>query len=423
MSDQELIEKSKKISLFLRMKARNNLKKADKEIEKPYLFYVDGYNGKHPVFIFSSFPCSKYCQGFCTPCLYSNIIHSTLNKEKIYNSLITQTDFILKNFDELITQKQTESNHKNLNKVYPNKKLATMELCGEGSFLANPEIPLEYREKILEMFKEYSEKEQLNMQIILETKVADFLENIEEFENRKEMIKKMNLTLLFGFESVDDFTRQVIYNKGLELKDFELAIKKAKELELRTSAFLFCGFHSLTQKELIEDVKKSIGYCKKNDIAIYLMLPNLQKFTLNHLLYKNNKFNFPDPRTILEIIKFLIQDSKGDKSSYYFDGYNWSIGGLTTYPEPELFLFSNGKNISCKKCSEKIKEIIYNLARNYNIEQFNQAIEELENCFCKEEYEKFISSENKDKIDIKERVKQNLYFANKQKEEYVEHEK
>ena len=122
MSDQELIEKSKKISLFLRMKARNNLKKADKEIEKPYLFYVDGYNGKHPVFIFSSFPCSKYCQGFCTPCLYSNIIHSTLNKEKIYNSLITQTDFILKNFDELITQKQTESNHKNLNKVYPNKK-------------------------------------------------------------------------------------------------------------------------------------------------------------------------------------------------------------------------------------------------------------------------------------------------------------
>ena len=422
MNDEELIKKSKDISIYLRQKAKSKLKRTDGEIKKPYYFYVDGYNGKHPVFIFSSFPCNKYCQGFCTPCLYSNIVHSKLDPKRVYSSLVSQANFILNNFDEIITSKQKDVNHQNLIKIYPDNKLVTMELCGEGSFLSNPEIPKEYREKILELFREYSEKEKLNMQIIIESKAMDFLKNYQEFKDKEEMIKNFNLTLLFGFESINNFTRQVIYNKGLELSDFELAVKKGKELGFRIGTFLFCGFHSMTQKEIIEDVKKTIEYCKNNDIAIYLMLPNLQKFTLNHLLYVDNKYNFLDPKTILEIIKILVIDSKGHKSSNYFNGYNWSIGGLTTYPEPELFLFSNERNITCKKCSEKIKKIIYDLAKNYDLKKFNNAIKEIEDCSCRKDYEKFISSENIDKLDIQERVKQNLDFADMQKEDYIKKE-
>lgn len=419
MNDQSLIDLSKKIAIFLRINARKQNKYTDDTIKKPFYFYVDGYNGKLPVFIFSSFPCAKYCQGFCTPCLYSNITCSRAKKDEIYNSLIVQAQYIIDNFDNLITDGQTDADHKNLNKIYPGNKLVTAELCGEGSFLANPEIPPEFRRKIIDMFVEYSQKKKLNMQLFFESKISDFLEVYQEFEDQKDFINKYNLTILFGFEAVDDFTRQVIYNKGLELSDFEKGIKKSHEVGFRTGAFVFCGVHSMTQKEIIEDVKKTIEYCRKNNVAIYLMLPNLQPFTLNHLLFTNNRYNLLDPRTVLEIIKILIADSEGTDSSYYLDGHNWSIGGLTTHPQPEMFLFQNKKNISCDKCSNKIKEMIYNLARSYDTVTFLAETKKLDSCKCKKDYIAFTKNEEQDKENLRKRVEDNLSFAMSEKENYI----
>jgi len=381
ISDEELIKKSKEISRFLRSKAKNIVSKRNELIKKPNIFYVDGHNGKHPVIIFSSFPCPKYLQGFCTPCLYSNINHSNLDKDLVYDSLIDQTSFVINNFDDLITNKQKEVGYKNLNIRYPNNKLVTFELCGEGSFLSTPEIPKKHRDKIINLFYDYSKENKLNMQMILEAKATDFLK--EDFEGKKELINDLNMTLLFGFESADYFVREVIYNKWLKLNYFESAINKGKELGFRTAGFVFCGCHSMTQKEIINDVKKSIDYLKERDTAIYLMIPNLQPFTLNHLLYSYGKYGFIEPRTILEMVKYLVNDSNSSKSSYYFNGFNWSIGGLTTYPEPELFLFSNGNNITCKECSTKIKEAVYDLMNSYNVEKFENKMEDLNSCECK----------------------------------------
>ena len=131
ISDNDLIQQSKKISLFLRLKAKHIVSKKNELIKKPNIFYVNGHNGKHPVIIFSSFPCPKYLQGFCTPCLYSNIDHSNLDKELVYDSLIDQTSFIINNFDKLITNEQKKVSYKNMNLRYPNNKLVTYELCGE----------------------------------------------------------------------------------------------------------------------------------------------------------------------------------------------------------------------------------------------------------------------------------------------------
>ncbi|OGF33393.1 hypothetical protein A2533_04710 [Candidatus Falkowbacteria bacterium RIFOXYD2_FULL_35_9] len=418
-SNKILVEQSKKIAIFLRINARKKNKYTYDTIKKPFYFYVDGYNGKLPVFIFSSFPCAKYCQGYCTPCLYSNITCSRAKKDEIYNSLIVQTQYIIDNFDNLITNKQTDAEHKNLHKIYPENKLVTAELCGEGSFLANPEIPSEFRKKIIDMFVEYSQKEKLNMQLFFESKISDFLEVYQEFEDQKDLIKKYNLTLLFGFEAVNDFTRQVLYNKGLQLRDFEKGIKKAQELGFRTGVFVFCGVHSMTQKEIIEDTKQTIEYCRKNNIAFYLMLPNLQPFTLNHLLFINNRYNLLDPRTVLEIIKILIADSDGTDSSYYLNGHNWSIGGLTTHPQPEMFLFQNKKNIACEKCSNRIKRMIYDLAKSYDTEKFMAEAKKLDTCKCKKDYIAFTEYEERNKETLRKRVEDNLTFAMVEKENYI----
>lgn len=419
MKNQELINLSKKTTLFLRVAARKKTKKIKTTIKKPFLFYVEGFNGMHPVFIFSSFPCNRYSQGLCSPCLYSNINHSLMKKDDVYSSLVHQSNFIVKNFDKLITNKQNSVIHKNLFFKYPENKLVTMELCGEGSFFSNGEIPTQYRDKIILPIINYAKKKKLNIQLIFETKVVDVLDNIKGFGKKKSEIQDNNYTLLYGFESVNEFSRNIIYNKGLSLKDFEKAISKSKKMGFRNAAFLFCGFHSMTQKEIINDLRNSIKYLRKNNCAIYLMIPNLQPFTINHLLYKYKRYRFLDPRTVLEIIKILVKNSYGTGSSHYFNGYDWSIGGLTTYPQPEIFLFSNSQNITCSKCSKIIKKAVFDLMKTYNNESFFENIKKVDNCQCKKNYDKYISDEENRKTNLNQRTSDNLKFAFLKKEEYI----
>ncbi|MCX6720540.1 MAG: hypothetical protein NTW11_01935 [Candidatus Staskawiczbacteria bacterium] len=417
---QSISEKSKLLSLFLRVKARLLKKPLKRSAVEPFYFYVDGYNGKHPVFIFSSFPCSKYMQGFCTPCLYSNIVHSTQEKKVVYESLLVQAEYIINNFDNLITKKQNHKVFKNLYKKFPKRPLVTFELCGEGSFLANPEIPSEYRWKIINLFYNYARQKKINMQVLLETKVADFLGIYQEFENKKEIIKDLNLTLIFGFESVNEITRNVIYNKGMDLADFERAVKIAHSLGLRTGAFLFCGFYSMTQREIVEDVRASVSYLSKKNTSIYLMLPNLQPYTINHLLFTSGRYNLLEPRTVVELVKIISENSLGTKSSFYFNGYNWNIGGLTTYPQPELLLFSNHNFVTCDKCTCVIKNALNNLVVDYKIAAFLENIKKIDNCSCKLRYQNFVLKEENNKIPLIERVRANVDFCQKIKDEYIE---
>lgn len=415
----ELTKKTSKILLYLRLKAKNQMKKIEGTIKKPYLFYAHEYNGMQPVFIFSSFPCRRYLQGFCTPCSYSTVVHSSLDKDVIYSSLITQEKYIIKNFDKLVTNKQKDIKNKNLYYKYPNKRMVSLELCGEGSFLDKMEIPKEFREKILELLYDYSRKNKTNIHIFMEAKPADFLETYKDFESKKQEIKDYNMTLLFGFESADEFSRNVLYNKGIKLSNFEKAIKEAKRLGFRVGAFLFTAFHSMTQKELIDDVKKSIEYFRKKGVVIYFMISNLQPYTLVDLIYKYDPKELLDPRTIVEMIKFLIDHPKSNKGSYYCNGFNWSIGGLTTYPEPQMFLFSEPKKISCDKCSKIMAKAVYDLAINYDVKKFNEDIKPTDSCKCKNEYDKFVLNEKKTRGKLIDRVIKNLELAEEKKEDYI----
>lgn len=417
-SDKSLIELSKKVSVFLRQKADKNSGSTEKPIDKPLIFYVDGINGKHPVIIFSSFKCNRYLQGHCAPCLYSNIPHYCGDKDSVYRSLIKQADYVLDNFNELILSKQKQEENSGVFHRFEGGHFVSLELCGEGSFLSNSEIPREFREKILDRFTRLSEKNRINMQLIAESKVSDFLENHMEFEGKSDWVKGFNFTVLFGFESVNDFTRNVVYNKGVEMSDFEKAVGIAKDMGIRVAVFLFCGHHSMTQKEIIEDVKESIRYFRSNGIATYLMLPNIQPYTLNHLLYHYSMHSTLDPWTVVELVKMLVEGSFGAGDSHYFNGHDWSIGGLTTIPEPLFFLFSNKKRVACDSCTREIADMVHELVTTYDVGKFLEKERNM-TCQCRGKYEEAVAKEEASKRPLRKRVEEALRFADEMKKEYA----
>jgi len=414
-----LAEKSCRISRYLRHPQTVNEKRINSTIKKPFKFYPKELIGELAVFIFGSFQCNKFLQGTCVPCFYSGFPHSKKQKKDIYNALLKQTKYILNNFNKLVIKHQKKNCYEyNLYRRFKNKGLNILLLTGEGSFFADHEIPQAYRNKILNSVWKHALKNKLNLQVQCEAKAEDILnaEKKGEFKEYKKLAKDLNLTLEIGLESANDFSRNTIYAKDLQLKDFEKAINITKKHSLITDAFVFCGFHSMTEKEILDDVKKTIDYLREKNIGIRLMFPNIQRHTINHLLYHYKKYNLIDIRTARELIRYLIFNN--NKNNYnYIKGQDWILGGLVSNPTPLLTIFNNPNALSCKKCCRMFEQAIYKLVKTYDPETFERYLKQMKKCKCEKKYQAFLSQAPKKPL--QERVKNNLEFADKLKKDYL----
>jgi hypothetical protein len=147
--------------------------------------------------------------------------------------------------------------------------------------------------------------------------------------------------------------------------------------------------------ETIYDVEKTLHYLRDKNVIPVIMINNLKPFTMNHLLYKYNRYNLPDPRTILKIVKILKRLSLNISTSE-----KWlmadPIGGP---PEPEIHPFNNPKKVTCDKCSDIIYKAICGdytksepngLRETYDWVEFEEKLKSIEDCECKQKYEEML---------------------------------
>ena len=351
--DNERIE----ITKIITKKLRNDYYKKTPSINKIYVSPLYGKVncdnmiteslGPFPEFILPTFPCSHTIKGYCTPCFFSKLPRINCGKEEILQSLITQTQFIVDNFNDVVInyQKRTD-NYSHWD--------ATICFACNGSFFSNTETSAQTRFQSISLLTKFIEEKKINMLTYIETCADDFIRVYHDGEIDKlyPFLQKLNVTLLSGFESVNDYTRNVIYAKNLQLSEFEEFISRNNELDLGTGAFIYLGFHSMTQEEIIRDVEKTLFYLRKHKVMPVLMFPNLQKYTIPHLLYKYNKYNLIDPRTAAYLINKLI-DIFNNVSTNKHDP--WIMGDpYGGPPSPTINVFSNKKQVSCSNCSKII---------------------------------------------------------------------
>lgn len=413
-----LIDLTTRIASFLRKNAKyDEIKEVPKE---PRYFYEHGEFGEYPIFAFSSPRCGMYEAGFCTPCGYSNIAGTGgISKKRLYNAQISQAQYILDNFDRFITSKQTGIlNKHNIYRRFKNAPCYKLQIAGNSSFFRDMEITRENRWKILHLFDNYAKEKQINLHIMLETRPEHLIQAYEtgEFDEieKRGLLKNLNIVVNMGFESVNEFSRNVIYSKNMELSDVKKSVVIAKNYGLDPSLFLFLGFHSMVEREIIKDVRESLDYLKILNVPPSLMIPNIQKYTINDLLYKYGRYNLIDPRTILEIVKLCL-DFKLTRDSPSLK-VDWFFGGLEAEPSPYLSIFNNKKNITCEKCSRIIHKHLLQLKCDYDIDYFLKKIRVIERCKCKNDYEKRLDCKA---IPLVDRVSSNLVFADLRKEDYI----
>lgn len=423
--EKELIKQTQKINITLRQALFCTTNKLDDIRRIPFHGkMVDGMPtdslGPFPEFILPTNICNRTLQGFCSPCFFSKVPLSSRPQNEIYDSLLVQTKYIIDNFDELVLNFQARQDE------MKNYWDITFCYACNGSIFSNAETTKHTRYEAFKMLSDMAKEKKLRTLVYIETCVGDYINflNSDEFNSIYPMLKVLNAVILFGFESINDLTRNYIYLKNLELSDFEYAVQRNNELGLATGAFLYTGHHSLSQSEIIEDAKESVKYLISKNVMPVVMFPNIHEYTLTHLLYKYGKYNLIDPQTALEIFMYVDLEARKNENYQNHKCDAWLMGDLFGGPPtPPNNFFNNKNKISCDKCSELIRSTLQKARQNHKPIAYEDIINKLEKCenHCRQHYNEFIVSEKDmiSKYSILERVRETINFAELNCEKYL----
>jgi len=413
-------ELSRSLSIRLRQSYYKNIEVIEDIRTKPlYGIIADGMPteslGPFPEFILPTHSCENSLLGFCSPCFFSKHPKTSLSDELVYESLITQTQHIIDNFDELVINFQQRESKCRL----PNVDVTLCYACN-GSFFSDRETHSHHREQALKMIANEIEKRDLKPIVYIETCSSDFNRLIEngELDELLPLLQKLNTVILFGFESVSDYTRNVLYNKNLKLESFEKSINICQQLGLGYGAFVYTGFYAMTDYEIIADVTSTLLYLRRLGAIPVLMFPNIQHYSLYHLLYKCKSYNLYDPRTALKIFQIMIKIFANTNNKYD----KWLTGDLFGGPPtPPVNVFLNKERSTCDKCTELIRLSILKMKKNHESEQFFCSLNSIDECDCRLNYENCMDVQKKMRgsTSIIERAGVALAIAEKNLDEYI----
>ncbi len=386
--------------------------------------------GPWPEFNLRGIHCNRSKCGLCTPCFYSkfaNIIGIENDCDNI-RALKEQIDGIVNEMDRLSkTLNNDESSSNNVAYLqetlrFKDKKPMALCITPVGSFFDDKEMYPEVAKYLLEKLVEKSNDLGRDIILYVEAHVDDFLRNHKngKINELLHYYKALHLRVVFGFESKNDFVRNVLYRKNLSLNRFEEAVKEAKSYGFGVFAFVFAGLYPMTEKEIYNDVSESFDYLKELNVRPVLMISNTQPFTISEVLQYCNVDTLIEPKTFAKIIKLMLEKFGVD----VVDGIDpWlaadPVGGP---PDPIRHIFKRdviNKIYTCDACTELVRNAFSELRLTMNKEAFNEAYDKIMLCSESDKYEQFYNIEPKESL--YERTCKMLELVMEHIDEYIEY--
>ncbi len=165
-----------------------------------------------------------------------------------------------------------------------------VKIYTSGSFLDAREIPMELREEVVDAFGEAE-------RILFESR-PEFVteENIQDLKDRR-------ISVAMGLESGTDRVLRDCVRKGFTTADYERAafLLRAKGIPLRTYLLLKPPF--LTEREAIEDARRSIAYASPYSESVSVNPVNVQKETVLEGLWRRGDYRPPWLWSLAEVLK------------------------------------------------------------------------------------------------------------------------
>ena len=336
--------------------------------------------GSWPEFIFRGTFCKRTFSGFCSPCFYSQFPVSKKSGGVVYEDMIrSQFDFVINNFENIVIKRQYGKSETGIVKFV---------LTPTGSYFDEAEFPQRLRIEMLKKIDQVANKYNVKVFLHIESHCKDWNAlNKYAKESREEilLLRKLNAKILFGFESSDDYVRNVLYNKNLSMNEFMTAYGSVMAEDLKVGVFIFAGLFSMNDALTIKDTCSSISFAVSKGITPVLMFQNIQQHTITDLLFSANTILLLEPFTVMEIVLHLIKCVESISDS------DWLIadpkGGP---PVPEYNIFDCAR-ITSRENSNKIYKMICELRLSRDTKMFIKQASELKRTNNYKEYCNFIN--------------------------------
>lgn len=327
--------------------------------------------GNFPAFYLQGQHCEKSDCGCCTNCFYSQFHYDEPDEKAIQ----AQCDYVIDNFESLVLSQQYGTNEFDGIRKYPNSKPIFLTLSPTGSFFSEKEFPRNIRLDFLKKLEAKSQELQRDIVLHIEAhaidvvRYQDYIKNSEE----SEILRRLNTKCILGFESVDEWSRNVLYNKHLPLKCFEDAVSILQESGIEPGAFVFSGLVTHTDLEAKEDMLSSVEYLKQIGAFPVLMFANSQSWTLPDLLSWKGKHHLQEPATVLDTVYGALEilTEKGKiKPGYYL--IPEPVEG-PPYPDSNIFYDRTDIEGISETASKEAHQILKDLRATRDISAFVQA--------------------------------------------------
>ena len=375
--------------------------------------------GAFPAFYIQGNYCAKSVAGLCTPCFYSKFPNPNISREILEESIYSQCKYILDNFEELVLNNQYGKIGVNCDNLkYKEKEPVAVIISPTGSYFSEYEFSRNIRIKILKELVEKGEKYKVDIILHIEAHAEDVLASEEYLKNSEELdlLRQLNTKVIMGFESSDEFTRNVLYNKNLKLETYERAVSILKQFGLDVGSFVFCGLAPHNNIESKQDMLNTVKYLKKLQVFPVLMFPNIQPFTIPEVLYVNDEFDLIEPLTVLSAVYESLDLIYENESNPY-----WLIPEPVGGPPMPMFnIFYNRKACVTSEVTNRVlHELLIELRLTRNIVQFKKRFELIMNSDEYQKYEDMLSIEQKKTLTIEKKVQMMIATLNFLLERYI----
>lgn len=331
--------------------------------------------GNFPAFYLEGNHCEKSDCGNCTNCFYSQYYSEEANDEEIKD----QCDYVLDHFDELVLREQYGKNEfPESEKSYSGTKPIFMTFSPTGSFYSDKEFPKGVRVEFLRKLVEKSRELGRDIVLHIEAHAQDVLKQEEYIlsSEESELLRQLHAKCILGFESSNEWSRNVLYNKSLSLEKFEKAVGILKKAGIEAGAFVFSGLMTHTDMEAKNDMLQSVRYLKNLDVFPVLMFANCQSWTIPDLLIQTENARLQEPFTVLDTVydaMNILTENGTTNAGYYL--IPEPVDG-PPYPEKNIFFnrrhdIAEITNVDCI-LSHKI---LSDFRADRNIEKFKMSWE------------------------------------------------
>lgn len=356
--------------------------------------------GAWPEFILRGTFCKRSSKGLCSPCFYSRFPLSQQNRSDYLEMISKQLSYVTDNFERLVVKCQ----YGQLSSMH---ECVSLVVTPTGSFFDNFEFPIDIRLDMEQRLAEIAKQQHIDIHLHIESHCEDFINyDLTDGKSIAEiaLLKELNTRVILGFESVDEYSRNVLYNKNLELSDFERAIEKLRQAGLTPGAFVFAGLFGYNDLQTRNDVHNTISYLLKKEIFPVLMFQNAQPYTITDVLLKKEAVTLLEPLTVACIIIDAISLLQS-QSSYWLIAD--PIGGP---PEPECHIFKKSKH-TCSACAKTIYNALVELRVTRCYDLFFHAFERIKKCGCYEKYKDHLRTLSENKESAQETVDTLLHIC------------